>query len=280
MRSRDWRVSEYPHPASIGSRRPARPPSPLALFLYTALHRSRRLQLLVHPSPLPPPIVIVLHRHVAPREAEEEGEAAPGWSLARTCGSWTGRLLMESGRFEDDFPPSNTLLDDTGFGGKHRPLLILGFLPSLSASASWRYQCAERGAHGYAGQQWPPSPPILQLRGGRVAVLAGARSRHPQISRVRKDRLLRLSRFRPHWGLRGRLALEQGARLQIGKMAMNPLFFTGCAYSSRFAAAMYVRICLHKRHRPAPCIDHHLGSAPGKTGRCWDLGPSVRRGLS
>lgn len=107
MRSRDWSVSEHPHSTSIGSRRPARPPS--SLVVYTALHRSRRLQPFVHPAPLPPPIVIVLHRHVAPREAEEEGDKTPGWSRARTCGSATGCLLMESGRFEDDRRPSITM---------------------------------------------------------------------------------------------------------------------------------------------------------------------------
>jgi hypothetical protein len=36
----------------------------------------------------------------------------------------------------------------------------------------------------------------------------------------------------------------------------------------RFVAA------IHKRHRPAPCINHHLGSAPDRSGHYWDLGPN------
>lgn len=45
----------------------------------------------------------------------------------------------------------------------------------------------------------PSSPPILQLGGVRVAVLAGVRSRHPQISRAR-NRLLKAFLPSPHGG--------------------------------------------------------------------------------
>lgn len=51
---------------------------------------------------------------------------------------------------------------------------------------------------------------------------------------------------------------------------LQTLFFVYYASggSLRFVAA------IHKRHRPAPCINHHLGSAPDRSGRYWDLGPS------
>ena len=43
---------------------------------------------------------------------------------------------------------------------------------------------------------------------------------------------------------------------------------SGSGCSLRFVAA------IHKRHRPAPCIDHHLRSAPDWSGLYGDLGPS------
>lgn len=99
------------------------------------------------------------------------------------------------------------------------------------------------------------SPPVLQLgAGGRAGALASStdlpRVRHSSEARSSSPR-----RFCWPW---------------TRSPGLQTLFFvqyiSGC--SLRFVAAIY------KRHRPAPCINHHLGSAPDRSGPYWDLGPS------
>jgi hypothetical protein len=86
-----------------------------------------------------------------------------------------------------------------------------------------------------------------------------ARSRHPQISRA-CDIVLKLVFPSPPtfcW---------PWTRSPEAQTLFFVQYASGC--SLRFVAA------IHKRHRPAPCINHHLGSAPDSSRRYWDLGPS------